>query len=89
MRRNHYQYSPEVKLGGFKNSAAVTKGHYFYIRKKMEETIDDENPEIAKRIVKARGSIDLNKSNRDFWESRQVLKRLERFPIAKRMEEYS
>lgn len=70
-------------------SPSNTRGNYFYLRKKQEQTIDEQNPEIARRILKARASIDLEKSKSEFWQSRKVVHRLEKYPIAKRMEEYS
>lgn len=72
-----------------KGSPSHTRGNYFYLRKKQEQTIDEENPEIARRILKARASIDLEKSKSEFWESRKVVHRLEKYPIARRMEQYS
>ena len=64
----------------------MTKGHHFYIRRKKEFNLDIENPEIAHRIINAQSSIDMNKSEIDFVKSRKIVRRLERYPVIKRLE---
>ena len=52
-------------------------------------SIERENPEIARRIIRVRGSLDLGKNETSFEKSRREVRRLEKYPLVRRMMEYS
>ena len=66
-----------------------SKASNFYNRKKNLELIESSNPAIARKIIKARGTVEQVNNNLEYSKYRDAVHRLERFSSFQRMASFS
>lgn len=63
--------------------------HNFYHRKRLQSKIEEENTELAGRLIKRQSELSASKCSNDYEKMRSIMLRLEKFPVVERLSSFS